>query len=111
MPQPPRVGDAHDVAHHEPHRARHAVAVQQQVLERLVAPAVGVHGQPLEELLRVAGGDAPVAHDLLEGREDRVAGIRVRVHAGEPLALGEEGLALAPIGARSIASSLRRHHA
>ena len=60
------------MAHHQAHAACDVVAVGQEVVHRLVASALHVHGHPPQQILRVAERDPALLNRLLKQRQDGV---------------------------------------
>jgi len=111
VPEGALIAHPEDVAHHEPDHARHAVTVEQELVERAVAPSFDVHAHPLEQLERILGGDVP-GDD--HGSKRRELGLRLGFAGVDraKLALDPSERDLGRAGAaRSTASSARRHHA
>ena len=63
---------SHDVRHHETHDAGHVVAVSEDVVERLVAAALDVHREPLQQLQGIDVRDRVPLHHPSQRLEDGV---------------------------------------
>eukprot|EP00964_Phaeocystis_antarctica_P041018 scaffold23462_cov66-Phaeocystis_antarctica.AAC.10 len=78
---------AHDREHHEPHGARHAVAVHVQLVERFEAVLVEVHDHTLDHVLERLDGKARVVAQRVDQRQvDRV--VRDALPKNEPEPVG-----------------------
>jgi hypothetical protein len=83
------IPDTHHLRHHHPHHAGHVVGVKQGVLQGAIRPALHIHLEAVQEVQRVARGDAVTQRDPLECGEGRV----LHRLSGE----GPQGLVLQPL--------------